>query len=131
MKARARSLRWKEELLLLPEEIRRTIAYHQWKAEWWEQRAALRTDVDSALAEGLKAYTARQATIRRGLAGQALSLWQNTMNVGQLSNPSAEDVTDDGADAVEDPEEYDIDDKGVLELDAAEDVVAYLEIDME
>lgn len=34
MKARARSMRWTEELNLLPEEMRRTIAYHRWKADW-------------------------------------------------------------------------------------------------
>lgn len=132
MKARARALRWKEELLLLPEEIRRTIAYHQWKAEWWEQRAFLRTDIDSVLAEGLRSYSARQTTIRRELAGQAHSLWQKTMKAAaQSSNPNAEDTSEDRADAGDKSEELDIDDEGVLELDAAEDVVAYLEIDME
>ena len=34
-KARARVMRWKEELLLIQEEMRRVIAYHKWIADWW------------------------------------------------------------------------------------------------
>ncbi|EKM49440.1 uncharacterized protein PHACADRAFT_106917 [Phanerochaete carnosa HHB-10118-sp] len=63
LKARARFLQWHEELLLLPEEIRWTIKTHVFKAKWWVSQAALHTDVDLALREGLIAYAARQAAI--------------------------------------------------------------------
>jgi hypothetical protein len=34
-RARARAARWSEELQLLCEEMRRTLAYTSWKATWW------------------------------------------------------------------------------------------------
>ncbi|KIJ89355.1 hypothetical protein K443DRAFT_118082 [Laccaria amethystina LaAM-08-1] len=34
-KARARMMRWKEEWMLVQEEMRRVIAYHKWKADCW------------------------------------------------------------------------------------------------
>ncbi|KAG2108890.1 uncharacterized protein F5147DRAFT_745615 [Suillus discolor] len=39
VKARARALRWNEEVLLLKEEMWRTRAYLEWKARWWDIRA--------------------------------------------------------------------------------------------
>ena len=34
-KAKARMMRWKEELMLIQEEMRRVIVYHKWRADWW------------------------------------------------------------------------------------------------
>jgi len=34
-KVRARMSRWQEELLLVQEEMRWVIAYHEWRAGWW------------------------------------------------------------------------------------------------
>ena len=64
--------------MLLPEEIRRTIEYYEWKATWWEERAAVRSPLDPALREGLSAYAARQANVRRGLAASVKSQWLKT-----------------------------------------------------
>ncbi|KAJ7694095.1 hypothetical protein B0H17DRAFT_931964, partial [Mycena rosella] len=56
LKARARADCWREELILLEEEMRRTLVFCTWKANWWLKRAAPRTDVSPELAEGLQTY---------------------------------------------------------------------------
>jgi hypothetical protein len=58
-KAYARTRRWHEDIVLLEEEMRRTIEYGNWMAAEWEDQATARTkNVDAALAEGLRAYAA-------------------------------------------------------------------------
>jgi hypothetical protein len=64
-KARARADRWREELVLLDEEMRRVIVFCNWKAGWWDERRASRTGVSNELAEGLWAYAAEQAARER------------------------------------------------------------------
>ena len=83
-KARARAMRWLEEVRLLVEEMRRVLQFLQWKGRFWELRAAfLQHDVNTAeettadlvgdhrlLAhriEGAKAYGLQQASIQKGL----------------------------------------------------------------
>ncbi|KAJ7510750.1 hypothetical protein B0H11DRAFT_1701190 [Mycena galericulata] len=61
-KAYARMRRWQEDVVLVEEEMRRTIAYGYWAAEEWRRRSEGREGkVESALEEGLKAYAAEQA----------------------------------------------------------------------
>ncbi|KAK0440232.1 hypothetical protein EV421DRAFT_1712676 [Armillaria borealis] len=64
-KARARMLRWEEEIQLLDEEMRRVISFADWKARWWSERAELRPDASPELQEGLKAF-ALEHTISEG-----------------------------------------------------------------
>ncbi|KAJ7846077.1 hypothetical protein B0H14DRAFT_2584366 [Mycena olivaceomarginata] len=64
-KARARAERWREELILLEEEMRRVLEFCAWKAHWWDDRAEARSDVMPELAEGLRAYALAQATRER------------------------------------------------------------------
>lgn len=135
-------MRWREELRLLPEEMRRTIQYHDWKASWWLTRAELRSDkVDAALAEGLRAYASRQASIQRGLGERAATLWQKTKSTvaplsQRLANPSstADDDDDlrsvDGDALEEDDDGEDEDNDGVQEPDESEAVLAYMELDL-
>ncbi|KAJ7113743.1 hypothetical protein C8R43DRAFT_1138589 [Mycena crocata] len=61
MRARARADRWREELVLLEEEMRRVIEFCVWKARWWMERQAARPAADAVLAEGLRAYALEQA----------------------------------------------------------------------
>lgn len=150
LKARARSLRWHEELVLLPEEVRRTIRSHLFKAQWWEDRVATRADIDPALQEGLAAYAARQAGIRWGLARQVNSEWQKvrpaalsaleggpacllqavsavvgTGETNEVPATAAATTDDDDSD-----DELLSDDEGVQELDESEAVIAYMELDV-
>ncbi|KAJ7207760.1 hypothetical protein B0H12DRAFT_1034419, partial [Mycena haematopus] len=74
-KARARADRWREEIILLEEEMRRVLQYCAWKASWWDQRADARTGVAPELAEGLRAYATEQAARERSWAASWEVKW--------------------------------------------------------
>ncbi|KAI0686904.1 hypothetical protein C8T65DRAFT_590675 [Cerioporus squamosus] len=67
--------RWGEEVTLLQEEMRRVIEYFDWKAGWWQQQAARRSNIGSALQRGLTAYAEFQASVFEGLASCCAHLW--------------------------------------------------------
>ncbi|KAK7436258.1 hypothetical protein VKT23_019222 [Stygiomarasmius scandens] len=72
-KAKARMDRWREEVMLLKEELRRMIDYALWKSEWWLERRSGKDDIiyeglvlnESAvtadLVEGINAFSLQQA----------------------------------------------------------------------
>ncbi|KAJ7761170.1 hypothetical protein DFH07DRAFT_957248 [Mycena maculata] len=69
-KARACADRWREEVILLDEEMRRVLQYCTWKAQWWDERVAPvreegRAAIGPELAEGLRAYALVQASRER------------------------------------------------------------------
>jgi hypothetical protein len=75
-KARARHQRWVEEVLLLCEEIRRTLEFMTWKAKWWRNRATVRgTDVDTPLGSGLASYAHEQAEMYETIGRQFALKW--------------------------------------------------------
>lgn len=135
MKARARTLRWEEELELIPEEARRAMAYFEWHARQWEERAAARDNVDPELQEGLAAYATAQAAIRRGLRARFAMLWDKTLAGVDVDEGEGEGDGDGEGSASDDaigtdPDcRRDDDDDGVIEIEETEDVVAYLELD--
>ncbi|KAI0684667.1 hypothetical protein C8T65DRAFT_712959 [Cerioporus squamosus] len=63
-KARARAHRWKEECVLVEEEMRRVVAYHKWAAKNWESRIGLNFQDRPDYYEGARAYALRQSSIR-------------------------------------------------------------------
>ncbi|KAG6822683.1 hypothetical protein H0H92_012945 [Tricholoma furcatifolium] len=65
LKARARDRRWREELILLEEEMRRVLQYTEWKASWWAERASQCAVDSSSLTEGMIAYALEQAAMER------------------------------------------------------------------
>ncbi|KAI0702837.1 hypothetical protein C8T65DRAFT_709367 [Cerioporus squamosus] len=75
-KARARAERWTEEVELLQEEMRRTIAYQEWAASSWDsyvdQRFADRPDYR----EGVNAYALRQSSMRKSMARFCEKSWR-------------------------------------------------------
>ncbi|KAG6809653.1 hypothetical protein H0H92_015320 [Tricholoma furcatifolium] len=73
MKARARAERWREEVILLEEEMRRVLQYCGWQAEWWDQQA--RSTNSAALDEGLHAFAAEQAFVERARANLWCTRW--------------------------------------------------------
>ncbi|KAJ7432065.1 hypothetical protein B0H11DRAFT_2165471 [Mycena galericulata] len=75
-KARARADRWREELILLEEEMRRVLAFCAWKASWWDDRRWVQKGVSPELAEGLCAYATEQAARERGWEGKWGSRWK-------------------------------------------------------
>jgi hypothetical protein len=76
-KAWARSRRWTEEVMLLREEMRRVIAYHEHKAEWWKQRrngdGCQWPSADHA--EGACAYTSEHAAMHKDLIARCVLVW--------------------------------------------------------
>ncbi|EDR03963.1 uncharacterized protein LACBIDRAFT_330859 [Laccaria bicolor S238N-H82] len=78
-KARARFLRWTEEVMLLKEEMRRVRKTLEWRAMWWEQRREGWESQDGAMREGIRAYATRQAGIQRGLCLRSTRLWDKPL----------------------------------------------------
>ncbi|KAL0567251.1 hypothetical protein V5O48_014745 [Marasmius crinis-equi] len=72
-KAWARKRRWKEELELVEEEMRRVPLSLEHDAKVWEGRR-LPVDEDAQI-EGINAYSNRQAALRRGISVKFQSLW--------------------------------------------------------
>jgi hypothetical protein len=74
LKCRARAKRWKEEILLVEEEMRRSLEFGRWLGSWWMQRASIRTAITSHLQEGLIAYAAEKADMEH----RRLISWEMT-----------------------------------------------------
>lgn len=76
-RSRARAERWEEEETLLIEEMRRVLAYCEWRAAWWREQSQRRknTDTDEALVRGLEAYAEKQAVIFDNMATRCGTRW--------------------------------------------------------
>ncbi|KAJ7709422.1 hypothetical protein B0H16DRAFT_1745825 [Mycena metata] len=74
-KARARALRWTEEIDLLEEEMRRILQFLAWRSEWWMDRVESRGLAERAQLEGETAYALRQAVFHADLAEHFATLW--------------------------------------------------------
>ncbi|CAA7261921.1 unnamed protein product [Cyclocybe aegerita] len=53
-----------EEVQLVWEEMRQTLAFLEWKAGWWDQRRMARTHITNDLREGINAYALDQAHLQ-------------------------------------------------------------------
>ncbi|KAJ7149496.1 hypothetical protein C8R43DRAFT_887995 [Mycena crocata] len=62
-RARARKIRWGEEVATLREEMRRVLRYLNWRAERWRERVAQRPDVTVSVGAGIRAYALKQAAV--------------------------------------------------------------------
>ncbi|KAJ7067733.1 hypothetical protein B0H15DRAFT_794124 [Mycena belliarum] len=82
-KGKARAARWREEIILLEEEMRRSIVSSQYMASTWEQRASLRAatepeggeELPAELAEGLAGYAFEHAATARARADTLQAAW--------------------------------------------------------
>lgn len=120
-KAYARMRRWHEDIVLIEEEMRRTIEYGTWMGGEWETQTTARSVASPALAEGLRAYAkehvAREERTCRhlqtqwgGLRAKAAAYLAGVREVGP------EVVVDLGVEDVdEDDEEGDVDGKEVVD----------------
>jgi hypothetical protein len=76
MMCRARADCWKEESELLQEEMRRVIAFLEWKSTWWGEKAESRLGLVTAdIQHGIDAYARRQADTYHQLAVSLVSQW--------------------------------------------------------
>ncbi|KAH8106476.1 hypothetical protein DFH11DRAFT_1691850 [Phellopilus nigrolimitatus] len=76
-RSQARAERWEEEKVLLMEEMRRTLAYSDWKATWWRGQEALRDNehLRADIRDGLRAYAQKQADMWGRLAVSFAARW--------------------------------------------------------
>ena len=83
-KAYARSERWKEEVLLLREEMRRTLVFLDHSLRMWSTRgspSSLATlSKDSAVTKGLQAYANRQSHVFASVRHRFRSIWMGLEN---------------------------------------------------
>lgn len=76
----ARMERWVEEVELLQEEMRRVVAFLEWKSiDWMKKREAQLGFVTSDIQSGLDAYAQKQAAVYRHLALSFSKLWHPTL----------------------------------------------------
>ena len=105
-KSQARAARCREEVLLLREEMRRVLAFLEWKSSWWLDRENLRVDIANDLTEGLKAYAQTQGDLQRALNEHFRAIWQSSLtdsddiseldgNVEDNRHPDDDDDDDD------------------------------------
>jgi hypothetical protein len=78
--------RWDEELVLIPEEMRRVLAYLEWKAAWWLVQSDRRQDTTAlpTLADGLHAYAHRQASLCIAWRNQYACHWLPILDRAEL-----------------------------------------------
>ncbi|KAJ7927958.1 hypothetical protein B0H13DRAFT_1860717, partial [Mycena leptocephala] len=98
-RAKARKVRWEEEVLLLREEMRRVLRYLDWEAETWKQRASARENESLELRQGLKAYALRHEAQYRDLAAFFKAEWN--VSVGEAATAVVRETPEDGADLVQ------------------------------
>jgi hypothetical protein len=84
-RARARALRWREEVQLLQEEMRRTVTHLFWKATWWDSQSEADVSISDDIQAGLKAYASKQAWYCRSLATSSLITWKPVLTGLNLS----------------------------------------------
>ena len=65
LKQRACAQRWREELLLVEEEMRRSLSFCLWRAQHWRAYADNQLNKAVHMREGLLAYAAEQSSHSR------------------------------------------------------------------
>ena len=77
MKSKARADRWNEEVQLVKEEMWRVIAFLEWKAAWWSEEGRRDLGVKADIADGVRAYAAKQGSINCALARSFKTRWNS------------------------------------------------------
>src|ERR1700685_1714007 len=83
-KSKARAERWREETVLLSEEMRRVIQYFDWKAKWWIGQSSRRPNATIEVCGGIAAYSAKQAALCRRFAKSFAGQWYTTLATNDL-----------------------------------------------
>ncbi|KAL0576618.1 hypothetical protein V5O48_005376 [Marasmius crinis-equi] len=116
-RSRARKMRAEEEVMLVREEMRRTLQYLEWAAQQWESRKDSGEVVKRALKEGRAAFAVEQAAIQRGLRDKFARMWDNGADVKKeednddIEEPEGEEEEADGLEeegALDEDDEYDV-----------------------
>ncbi|KAJ7059253.1 hypothetical protein C8F01DRAFT_989914 [Mycena amicta] len=114
-KAFARMRRWREDVVLVEEEMRRTIEYGHSVARVWAERAAARVETDETLLDGLRAYAHEQEDRETRTSNQLTLNWTGIRLKGRAylagETRAGVDIVvplddDDGDDGEEGPPDY-------------------------
>lgn len=98
-KSRARCMRATEEVALVKEEMRRALAYLEWKAGWWEEKENGQTGVSGDMLEAIMSFAKSQAQIQTSLADHFRRLWQSPLsNLVPGENTTTDENKDDSSD---------------------------------
>jgi hypothetical protein len=114
-KSRARMMRWKEEVLLVQEEMRRVLVYLRWRADWWRKQSSLRLHSDESIVSGISGYAHKQAAICIQMAKQCACYWLPHLEANGITPTWASDFetesgnADDVQGEVGEDNDYDID----------------------
>ncbi|KAJ7495442.1 hypothetical protein FB451DRAFT_1077072 [Mycena latifolia] len=106
-KARARRLRWSEEVDLLEEEMRRVMQFLGWRAACWREQVGVRGLPEGAQLEGETAYALGQAALQTTLAEQFAVDWKTLPELikrGRAGEIMGEDEEEGQEDEDEDAE---------------------------
>jgi hypothetical protein len=76
---RACMCRWKEELLIIQEEMRRVLAYFEWRSAWWLEKANRRLNLESSVQSGVVAYAHKQSALCLQMAARYAVYWLPVM----------------------------------------------------
>ena len=63
--------------MLLEEEMRRVIAFGRWKARWWGEQVARRSNIEDPLTEGLRAYAIEHLFLENALCDKLENKWHD------------------------------------------------------
>ena len=112
--------RWREEVILLDEEMRRTAESLEWSANQWESRKEVE-GFSGARAEGARAYAAQQAAQFRSVGVRFQQEWSQQSN-GKIRGQTgvAEEQVDNEEDNDED-NDLETPDEELLDAEDAED----------
>ena len=76
---RARMCRWSEELLIIQEEMRRVLAFFEWRSRWWLEQANRRLGLESSIHSGVVAYAHKQSALCLRMAARCAEYWLPVM----------------------------------------------------
>ncbi|GJE98768.1 CxC2 domain-containing protein [Phanerochaete sordida] len=126
LRTRSRHYRYMEEVGYVVEEKRRVIETLEKESLAWDRReGGARSTSCAILRQGLSAYAAKQAAIRRGLSAKFSRIWADKVDVSQIvsmdedTQPPTESLCPD-PDAIVMPAHVESDDEA-LHLDEAEE----------
>jgi hypothetical protein len=116
-KSYARVKRWREEVLLLQEEMRRCLVTLDYQADLWTKQAKI-DNFDGERLEGASAYGHYQASVRRSIAARFQHLWSSekvqscrefqpgTLDLDSVIQGEIEDMENAEMEDVEDQNDY-------------------------
>ena len=109
VKSKARVDRWNEEIQLVKEEMRRILAFLEWKAVWWTEEGGRNLGVRADIADGIRAYAAKQASINRALAWFFKTRWEDAFETECQDREQGESNLTNGEAEKYDEANFDVD----------------------